>query len=228
MGLVNLNIYPRSTTGKNANRRSRAAGRLPAVVYGHDRTTENLELDTHEFRTAMFRLAGRSAIFSLTQEGVQEEHIALMREVQRNPVTDEVLHVDLYEIPRGQDVVVAVQVSVIGSNQTVKTGEGSVALSLDNIELSCRPSQLPEVIEIDISELELHDKIFVKDVAAPVGEIVSDPEMLVLNIKPATIFIEEEEEPEEGVEGEEGAEGEGAEGEGAEGDAEAAAEKSKD
>jgi large subunit ribosomal protein L25 len=224
MGLVNLNIYPRSTTGKNANRRSRAAGRLPAVVYGHDRTTETLELDAHQFQVAMFRLAGRSAIFSLTQEGVEEEHIALMREVQRNPVTDEVLHVDLYEIPRGQDVIVPVQVSVIGMNQAVRTGEGSVALSLDNIELSCRPSQLPEVIEIDISELELNDKIFVKDVTAPVGEFVSDPEMLVLNIKPATIFIEEEEEPEEGLEGEEGA----AEGEGAEGAAEGGEEKSED
>lgn len=222
MGLVNLNVFPRATTGKNANRRSRAAGRVPAVVYGHDRATENLELDAHEFKVAMTRLAGRSAIFSLTRAGVDDEHIALMREVQRNPVTSEVLHVDLYEIPRGQDVTVPVQVSVIGMNEAVRTGEGSVALSLDNIELSCRPSQLPEVIEVDITELELHDKIFVKDLEAPVGEFISDPELLVLNIKPATIFVEEEEEEtEEGVEGEEGA-AEGEEG------AEASEEKSED
>ena len=108
----------------------------------------------------------------LIQEGVEGEHIALMREVQRNPVTDEVLHVDLYEIPRGQAVTVAVSVSVIGMNNAVKTGEASVALSLDAIELSCRPSQLPEVIEIDITELEMNDKIFVKDVVVPVGEII--------------------------------------------------------
>ncbi len=211
MGLVSLNITPRATTGKNANRRTRAAGSIPAVVYGNDRASENIALDTHEFKSAMTRLAGRSAIFSLLQEGVEEEHIALMREVQRNPVTDEVLHVDLYEIPRGQAVTVPVQVSVIGTNDAIKTGEGSVALSLDAIELSCRPSQLPEVIEIDISEMELNDKVFVKDVTAPVGEIISDPEMLVLNIKPASIFIEEEVE-EEVVEGEEGeTEGETAE-----------------
>jgi len=212
MGLVNLTISPRSTTGKNANRRSRAAGHIPAVVYGNERASENVELETHEFSVAMSRLAGRSAIFSLLQKGVEEEHIALMREVQRNPVTDEVLHVDFYEIPRGHAVTVPVQVSVIGSNDAVKTGEGSVALSLDAIELSCRPSELPEVIEIDITEMELNDKVFVKDVVAPVGEIISDPEMLVLNIKPASIFIEEEEEIEEGVEGEEGeGEAEGAE-----------------
>ncbi len=213
MGLVNMNIFPRATTGKNANRRSRVAGRIPAVVYGHDRTTEIVEMDAHEFGAAMTQLAGRSAIFALLQEGVEDEHIALLREVQRNPVTDEILHVDLYEIPRGQAVTVAVQVSVIGMCDAVKTGEGSVALSLDSIDLSCRPSQLPEVIEIDISEFELHDKVFVKDVVAPVGEIISDPEMLVLNIKPAVVFNEEEE-VEEGLEGEEGVEGE----EGAEGD----------
>ena len=215
MGLVNLNIHPRSTSGKNANRRSRAAGRVPAVVYGNDRTSENLELDAYEFKTAMTKLHGRSAIFSLLQEGGEDEHIALMREVQRNPVTDELLHVDFYEIPRGQEVVVAVQVSVIGMNADVKSGEGSVALSLDAIELSCRPSQLPEVIEIDITEMVLNDKVFVKDVKVPVGEIVTDPEMLVLNIKPASIF-EEEVVEEEGLEGEEGAEGEEGE-EGAEG-----------
>ena len=53
MGLVNLKVFPRTTSGKNANRRSRAAGRVPAVVYGNDRTAENLELDAHDFRVAM-------------------------------------------------------------------------------------------------------------------------------------------------------------------------------
>jgi len=220
MGLVNLNVFPRSTTGKNANRRSRAAGRVPAVLYGRDRETGAVELDSHEFNVALQRLAGRSAIFSLEQEGVSDECIALLREVQKNPVTDEVLHVDLMEIPRGQDVTVAVQVEVIGTNATIKNGEGSVALSMAMVDLSCRPSQLPECIEIDISEMELNDKVFVKDLNVSVGEIVSDPEALILNIKPATIFIEEEEEEEvegeEGVEGAEGEEGEG--GEGGEGD----------
>jgi large subunit ribosomal protein L25 len=219
MGLVNLNIHPRTTSGKNENRRSRAAGRLPAVLYGKGRPTENIELDAHEFNVAMIRLGGRSSIFSLEQEGREDECIALLREVQRNPVTDEVLHVDLMEIPRGQDVTVPVAVEVVGTNNAVKTGEGSVVTSLNAIELSCRPSQLPEYIEIDISELELNDKIFVKDLEAPVGEFVTDPEALVLNIMPATIFVE----PEEEAEGEEAAEGEAAEGEAAEGEGDAKA-----
>lgn len=208
MGLINLTVYPRSTRGKNENRRTRSAGRLPAVIYGKDRETAMIELDSHDFGVVFGRLAGSSAIFSLQQEGVKEGAIALLREVQKHPVTDELLHVDLMEIPRGVPVTVGVAVHVVGSSQAVKTGEGSVALSLDHVEISCRPSELPDFLEVDISELELNDKIFVKDLTTPVGEIVTDPEMLVLNIKPAAVFLEEEE-GEEGAEAAEGAEGEG-------------------
>ena len=211
MGLVNLTIHPRSTTGKNANRRSRAAGRVPAVLYGKDRKTEIVELEAHAFGVALTHLAGRTAIFSLEAEGVAEPPIALLREVQRNPVTDQILHVDLLEIPRGVPVTVGVSVHVVGTCPVVKSGEASVALSLDSVEVSCLPRDLPETIEVDISELELHDKIYVRDVTTPVGEIVSDPDMLILNIKAASVFVEE---TAEAGEGEEGAEGEGA-GEGA-------------
>ena len=215
MGLINLDVFPRSTTGKNANRRTRAAGRVPAVIYGKDRETANMELDGHAFKVILSHMAGSAAIFRLNQEGVDEEAIALLREVQSNPVTDEILHVDLMEIPRGVDVTVEVALQVTGTSPAVKNNEGSLAMAINEIEISCRPSQLPDFIEVDISELELHDKLFVKDLTTPVGEIVTDPEALVLNIKPLAAIVEEEEE--EGEEGEEGAEG--AEGEEGEGDA---------
>jgi len=214
MGLINLTVYPRSTKGKNENRRTRSAGRLPAVLYGKDRESEMIELDAHDFGVVFGHLAGSGAIFSLQQEGAKEGSIALLREVQKHPVTDKLLHVDLFEIPRGVPVTVGVAIQVTGTSAAVKTGEGSVALSLDQVEISCRPSELPDFIEVDTSELELNDKIFVKDLTTPVGEIVSDPEMLVLNIKPATIFVEEEEEVEEGAEGAEGTEGEDGEAKG--------------
>jgi large subunit ribosomal protein L25 len=208
MGLVNLTVHPRTTTGKNANRRTRAAGRVPAVLYGHGRAAENIELEAHAFGVVLSKLAGRSAIFALHQEGVEDGAIALLREVQQHPVTDVVLHVDLMEIPRGVPVTVGVSVNVIGANPVVKSGEGSVALSHDSIQISCLPRELPEQLDVDISELGLNDKIFVRDIKTPVGEVVDDPDLLVLNIKAATVFADEE-----------AAEGEGAEGEGAEGEA---------
>jgi len=104
MSLVNLNIHPRTACGKNENRRTRAAGRVPAVLYGKGRTTIMIELDNHDFELALKHLGGRSAIFQLHQEGMEEGHIALLREVQRHPVRDQILHVDLLEVPKGQPV----------------------------------------------------------------------------------------------------------------------------
>ncbi len=207
MGLVNLEIKARTTTGKNANRRARAAGQIPAVLYGRERPSEMVNLDAHNFDVVMDHLGGRTALFSIVQEGRDEEITAMLREVQRSPVTDQVLHVDLMEIPRGVPVTLPVQIQVVGECNAVKNGEATVATSLDAIEISVRPRDLPDHLEIDISELELHDKIFAKDVVLPVGELVTDGELLVLNIKAQTIFEEVVEEV-EAVEGEEGEEGE--------------------
>jgi len=212
MGLVNMTIHPRSTQGKNANRRTRAAGGIPAIVYGKDRESAKVEIEGHPFQVALTHLAGRTALFSLNYgEPGEDDAIALLREIQRNPVTDEILHVDFMEIPRGVPVTVAVSVEIEGECPDVKSGEAAVATSMDQIEISCLPRELPEYLTIDISELELNDKVFVKDVTTPAGEIVSDPEALVLNIRPQVMELPEEEEDEEGVEGEEGTE-EGEEG----------------
>lgn len=211
MGLISLDVFKRTTTGKNANRRSRAAGRIPAVVYGHDRTSENIELDQHQFVKIMKKLGGSAAIFQMRQDGQagQDDPIALLKEVQANPVNDDILHVDLMEIPRGVPVTAPVAVHVVGTNQTVKSGQGLVAVSLTEVEISCRPSQLPDFLEVDISELALNDKLFVRDLTTPVGEIVSDPDALVLNIKAPIASLSDE--PAEGDEGDEGAEAAGAE-----------------
>jgi large subunit ribosomal protein L25 len=221
MGLINLEIYPRSTTGKNANRRTRAAGRVPAVIYGKDRDSANMEMDAHAFNVILSHLAGSSAIFRLKQEGAAVEAIALLREIQKNPVTDQILHVDLMEIPQGVPVTVSVTVQVVGTNATVKNGEGSVAMALNSVDVSCLPSELPDHLEVDISDMELNDKILVKDLVTPAGEILTDPETLVLNIKAAAVFVEEEEETIEDAEGAEG-------GEGAKGDDEKKTEDKKD
>lgn len=212
MGLVNLEIIPRSTKGKNENRRLRAAGRIPAVVYGKERESMMVELEARPFSLALTHLAGRAAIFSLAiGEATDDDAIALLREVQRNPCTDEILHVDLMEIPRGRPVTVAVAVQVVGDNPVVKSGMAAVAMTLAAVEISCLPRELPEYITIDIEELELNDKIFVRDIVPSVGEIISDPDMLVLNIKPQAAEEEVEEETLEGEEGEEGSSEEGGE-----------------
>lgn len=204
MSLVNLNIHPRTSVGKNENRRTRASGRVPAVLYGKGRATATVELEGHAFEVALKHLGGRSALFQLHQAGMGEGHIALLREVQRHPVSDEILHVDLQEIPQGQPVTVAVHVHITGVPAAAKTGEGSVAVSANSVEVSCLPRDLPEFVEFDVSELALHDKVFARDLKVEGGEIVSDPDLLILSVKPAAIFVEEVA-PAEGAEGDEAA-----------------------
>jgi len=220
MGLVSLNVEPRTAMGKNANRRTRAAGRIPAVLYGKGRESEMVSIDAHNFEVVMVHLSGRTALFSIEQDGNDEEVTALLREVQRNPVTDEVLHVDLMEIPRGVPVTVPVQIEVTGECKQVKNGEATVTQTLDSVEISVRPRDMPEFLAIDISEFEIHDKVFARDLVLPAGELVTDPDLLVLNIKPQVIF-EEIEEVAEGEEGVEGAEGEDQPEDGASGDEDA-------
>jgi large subunit ribosomal protein L25 len=204
MGLVKINFYPRTTSGKNENRRTRAAGHIPAIIYGKEREATKVQLDTVQFTRVLQKTGGRSVIFDLDLEGESENPLALMRELQQHPVTDEIRHVDLFEIPRGVPVTVEVALELQGEPQCVKFGEGEIIQTALTVELSCLPRELPESITVDVSELEMSDKLFVKDLEVPIGEVITDEETQILVVKAATIFAEEEEEEGEAVEGEEG------------------------
>jgi large subunit ribosomal protein L25 len=210
MGLVKIHVSKRQTTGKNENRRTRAAGHIPAVIYGNDREATNVQLDTHEFTRVLQKAMGRSVIFDVSLEGEDENPLALMRDLQRHPVTDEIYHVDLFEIPRGVPVEVEVQVVPQGEPQAVRFNEAEVIQLLNTVTVRCRPREVPEQLTIDISELEINDSRFVKDLETPAGEIVTDPEQQLLVVKTLSLFGLEDEEAEG-----EAAEGEAAEGEGA-------------
>ena len=222
MGLIKINVYNRTTTGKNENRRTRAAGHIPAILYGNERESVNVQIETVEFTRIMQKTGGRSIIFDLNLESEDENPIALMREMQQHPVTDEYRHVDLFEIPRGVPVEVEVSVATVGEPQCAKFNDGAVVQLLDTVTVSCLPRDLPEVLTVDVSDLEINDSIYVKDLETPAGEITTDPELQLLVVKTVALFVEEEEV--EAVEGEEGAEGE----EGDEGSEEDDAEKKDD
>lgn len=193
MALIKLNVYERTTKGKNENRRTRAAGYIPAVLYGGTHEARSVQLDGHEFSRSLQKTGGRSVIYDLQFEGTDDRPIALMRELQQHPVSDEILHVDLFEIPRNVPVTVPVALVLTGEPACVKYEDAEVLQLLDTVELSCLPRELPESIEIDIAHLEINDKLFVSDLKTPVGEIVDDPETQILVVKPPTLFVEEDE-----------------------------------
>lgn len=226
MALIELSIHPREQKGKNPNRRTRVAGRIPGVIYGSGRATECIEVDALEFHKVMSTAGGGTAILSLGGAAAGEEGpIAIVREVQRHPVNDEILHFDLFEIPRGVPVEVPVRIDVVGESAAVRRGEANVNVVLDTVDVSCLPREMPDSIEVDISGLDVGDRILVRDLHTEAGRIMEEADALVLQLKAPTIFVEEEAAEEgEGAEGAEGAEA----AEGEEGEAAAAPAKGKE
>ncbi len=190
MGLINLTVQPRETVGKNENRRTRAAGRIPAVIYGKGRPSVNVTVDTQEFRKILMTRHGRNAIFNLTVEGETGQHVTLMREIQQHPVTDEVRHIDLFEIPAGAKVTVEVPIEFVGEPTAMKFGGGEIVKTLEHVAISCLPREMPEVVTFDITDLQMLEKRYVRDLQAPAGEIVTDGDTQVILLKPATLFAE--------------------------------------
>ncbi|HOX25248.1 MAG TPA: 50S ribosomal protein L25 [Candidatus Krumholzibacteria bacterium] len=211
MSLVRIQVFRRQTTGKNENRRTRAAGKIPAVLYGRDREPMNVQLDKNEFARVLQKTGGRAVIFDLDLDGESEQPLALMRELQQHPVTDEIHHVDLFEIPRGEPVTVEVNLEVVGEPACVKFGEGEVLQIAHTVEISCLPRELPDSIKVDISAFKLNEKVLAKDLVIPVGKLITDPDAPLVVVRPATIFAEVEAVPAAGEVPAEGAPAEGEE-----------------
>jgi large subunit ribosomal protein L25 len=213
MGLIDLKMYPRSTTGKNANRRTRSAGRVPAVIYGNERTeSANVELDTKEFSDLMKEFGGQYPLFNLTMDGSEDSCVAVLREMQKHPVSDVIFHCDLFEIPLGKPLKMEVALNITGRSQLVRSGDAVLDVIMRSIEVECLPKHLPDNVEITYEELEIGDTITISDLDIENVTILNDPDDIILKLNLNVI----EEEPEEEIEGEEGEAAEG-DGEGSDG-----------
>ena len=189
MGLIPLTIYPRLTTGKNANRRTRAGGRIPAVVYGARDKVANVELDAAEFQKALAGHGG-GGIFALNEAEGGRSAIGLLREVQRHPVRDIVYHVDIFEIPTDRPISIQVPVVLQGESLDVKRGDASIVWATHTVAINCLPSELPESVVVDVSGLKTGDKVHISDLRTTAGELADDPEDLVFQLQAAALFVE--------------------------------------
>ena len=180
-------------TLKVAKRAGKAkAGNIPAVVYGPKQESVALSVDKKVFEKTLEE-AGESSILSL--EGLDEPVEVLIQEVAFAPVKGGIEHVDFYAIERGKELTTNVPLEFIGESPAVKGG-GVLTKALQEVEVTCRPSVLPRVIEVDISTIEEIDQsIRIKDLNLPEGvKVGNDPEDTI------AVVVEVAEEPEEPVE----------------------------
>lgn len=208
---VELNVSPREVLGKKV-KRLRREGVIPANVYGFEQESVAIQVPRDDL-IHLLRTAGRNEIVYLRLDG-EDPRPTFLRLVQRNPVTDAILHVDFYQISLQKKVRMEVQVSLVGTAPAEQTHGGTLLHSLDRISVEGLPMDIPSVIEVDVSGLEEIDAtIYVGELTVE-GEVtvITDPEQVVAKIAPPHVEKEIEEEVEE-VEGEEVPEGEEAEGE---------------
>ncbi len=202
---VELSVGPREVLGKKV-KRLRREGVIPANVYGFEQQSVAIQVPKDDL-IHLLRTAGRNDIVYLRLDG-EEPRPTFLRLVQRNPVTDAILHVDFYQISLQKKVRMEVQVSLVGTAPAEQTHGGTLLHSLDRITVEGLPMDIPSVIEVDVSGLEEIDAAIHVGELTVVGEVtvLTDPEQVVAKIAPPQVEKEVEAEVEE-VEGEEAAEG---------------------
>lgn len=184
---TSVTATPRTASGKGAARTLRRAGKIPAVVYGHHRVAEALELDATSFGRLLTAIGATTAMIDLTVEG-REPVKALIREVQRDPVRpSNLLHVDLYEVRADEKITVEIPVRLVGIPSGVRNFAGVLDHILHKIEVEVFPGDMPDHIDIDVTALEIGGVIFVRDVAIPKAEILNDPDQAVCTVVPPRV-----------------------------------------
>ncbi len=179
-------------------KRLRREGKVPAVFYSSRDKNLLLALDAKEFRHLVF---ARTNIFDL-DVGKGRKKACIIREIQVDPVTDEILHVDLLGIKASEKVTMKVPVELIGESIGVKDFGGILEHHLREVEISCLPKDIPERIEVDISNLNVGESLTVADLELENIEILMEPEQTIVSVAHPKRAEEEEEVAEEVEEGE--------------------------
>lgn len=193
---VVIKAEKRENFGKNASRVVRRAGRVPAILYGPGMDNVALTLEKKDLFSILKSETGENTLFVVSFNSEKKD--AMIKELQINPVSDELLHVDLIQIAMDKMIRVAVPVVLVGEAVGVKTDGGFVDFSSREIEVECLPTDIPENIEVDISELHLHQSIKVGEISPPEGtKVTSDFDMVIVLIQAPSKEEEEEEEVEE-------------------------------
>ncbi|GJO05121.1 50S ribosomal protein L25 [Mycobacterium marinum] len=204
-----LVVTVRTETGKGASRRARREGKVPAVMYGHGAEPQHLELPAHDY-AAVLRNSGTNAVLTLDIAG--EEQLALTKALDIHPIRRTIQHADLVVVRRGEKVVVEVSVAVEGDAApgTLVTQEANT------IEIEAEAMSIPEQLTVSIEGVEPGTQFTAGQIELPAGVgLISDPEMLVVNVVTAPTAEDLEQ-----AGGEEGAESAAAEGEGGQAEAE--------
>jgi large subunit ribosomal protein L25 len=167
MASVPFSATRRSATGKGVARKLRAAGQVPAVIYGHAREAEALQLEAHALQLLLEKHPYQSTVIALTVDGTTSN--TLIREIQRHPFKKQIVHVDFQELVAGERVTVPVPLQFTGTPDGVRHGGGIFEAVMHELEVSCDPGDIPHHIVVDVTALTIGHSIHAGEIALPEG-----------------------------------------------------------
>ena len=180
-----LTVTSREGTGRSASRRLRKAEKIPAILYGKHTKPENLAISAPEFIKLLKEIRGRAALIELKRDaGVAA--LSFLQEVQRDPITDKYLHLDLQEVKENEKMIINVTIHVVGEAYGVKTEGGILETASHRLRIRCMPKDLPDFIEVNVTELKVGETIHVSELKPIPGvEYLDDKnQTVVLCVEP--------------------------------------------
>src|SRR5918999_2515975 len=173
---------PRVGRGKNDARRSRREGMVPITVYGGGAETVAAVAPLSALAAILRSEAGRNTIFTIEVEGVGESEV-MFHDRQIDPVRGRLIHADLTRLVKGQKIEVTVPLHLTGEPLGVREKQGVLEQIIREIEIRCEPRQIPDSLDVDVSNLDVHDLLHVSDIDVGEGvEILNDAELVIATV----------------------------------------------
>ena len=179
---ISITASPRTTGGKGAARQARLKKKVPAVVYGHDRASQSLEVDAQALEQVLSGVEPSSTLVELTVEGKKAR--ALIREIQRHPVRPDIIHIDFYEIKGDEKVRLKVPVHLTGTPDGVRNAGGVLDQVTREVEIAVLPEHIPDRVELDVTTLTIGHSVHVRDLVIPNATILTLADLTIATVVP--------------------------------------------
>jgi large subunit ribosomal protein L25 len=157
-----LTVTAREGTGRSASRRLRKAEKIPAILYGKHTKPENLAVNGPEFVKLRKEIGGKAALIELRRDAGPTA-LSFLQEIQRDPITDKYLHLDLQEVKENEKMVISVALRIVGEAYGVKTEGGILETATHRLRIRTLPKDLPDLIEVNVSDLKVGEAIHVSE-----------------------------------------------------------------
>ena len=190
---VKLSARPRSEAGRNAVGKVRARGAIPAVIYGAKDAATNLEVEKRDIENLLSRAVSENILVQLEIKDGEKttSRLSLIQEVQHHPVRGEIIHVDFHAVSMNEEIDAEVVLEPEGEPVGVKTFGGLLQQSMRLLPIRCLPQDLPEIIVVDVSALNIGESLHVRDIKLPQGvTAVPDEDLTVFLVSEPTVAEE--------------------------------------